>query len=194
MAILYHHIDSSSSDDHHVTQEPDLVSAGAFRYGVRVDVDVPDPLVFEVDYPSKESVPHFVGETTPVFSDQLVKTFRSAGVENFQLFPAVLRNPATGAEWDGFWVFHAIGLIAAADLERSESDTIMKGARKGGPSVPLVGFQVLVLDQSKTRNAMMFRLAESPDILLIHDRVLEHIKAHRPPNGWGFDATEIDAG
>ncbi len=191
MPVPYHQINSSGSDDHRVTREPELPEFAGFRYGVRMEAKLPNPLVFEVDYPSREQVPHFVGETIPVFSDALVRTFRAAGVENFQLFPAVLRNPQTGAQWDGYWVFHVIGLIAAADLEKSESETAA-GAGKPGTAVPLATFQVLVLDAQKTRNVAMFRLAESPGTLLVHDRVLSHIKAHRPPNGWGFDATEIE--
>jgi hypothetical protein len=191
MPVLYHHIDSSNTDDYRVTKEPELPDGQQFAYGVKMKGDVPEPLVFEVDYPTREQVPHFVCATIPVFSDALVAMVRSAGVENFEVYRAVLRNPHTGAEWDGYSVFHEIGLIAAADLDKSQYDTIMAGHSKGVVT-PLAGFQLLVLDHRKTRNAAMFRLAESPDMLLIHDRVLAHIKKHRPPGGWGFDATEIE--
>jgi hypothetical protein len=88
-------------------------------------------------------------------------------------------------------VFHELGLIAAANFKRSKYDMIMEGD-PGGVSTPLAGFHVLVLDKNKTRNVAMFRLAESPDMLLIDTRVLQHIRKHRPPGGWGFDATEIE--
>lgn len=192
MAVLYHHIDSPNDDDYHVTQEPQLPDDLDFVYGKKFKGKVPMPLVFEVDYPTREHVPHFIGETIPVFSDALIKVVRSAGIDNFQSFPALLRNPETGAEWGGYSVFHEFGLIAAANFDKSEYDMIMEGDAEGGVSTPLAGFHVLVLDKKKTRNVAMFRLAESPDTLLIHDRVLAHIRKHRPPNGWGFDATEIE--
>jgi hypothetical protein len=190
--VLYHHIQAANTLDYSVKNEPKLPDGREFVYGVKMDGTVPNPLVFEVDHPSKDELPHFVSMIIPVFSDLLVKTIRAAGVENFQVFPAVLRNPAVGTDWDGYWVFHEIGLIAAANLEKSEADTIMEGD-PGGVDTPLMGFHELVLDKKKTRSALMFRLAESPDILLIHDRVMSHIDASRPPNGWRFMATEIQS-
>jgi hypothetical protein len=191
VAVLYHHIDSANDSDYQVTQEPKLPDDLDFVFGKKFKGKVPRPLVFEVNYPTRNDVPHFIGETIPVFSDSLIKVFRSAGVDNFQTFPALLRNPETGAEWDRFSVFHEFGLIAAADFDKSEYDMIMEGDPEG-VSTPLAGFHVLVLDKKKTRNVAMFRLAESPDTLLIHTHVLQHIRKHRPPDGWGFDATDIE--
>lgn len=189
MAILYHYIDASTLSDYTVTKEPQLPNDIEFIDGERIEQKLPNPLVFEVNYPSKEKLPHFVGMTIPVLSTLLVDTLRSAGVENFQVVPAVLRNPKINAEWGGYWAFNVIGLIAAANLELSEMDTIEEDDAE---DVPLMAFQVLVLDKSETRNASMFRLAENPGMLLIHDRVLQHLIKHRPANGWGFVGTEIE--
>jgi hypothetical protein len=63
----------------------------------------------------------------------------------------------------------------------------------GGVGSPLLALNKLVLDKSKTHEFLMFRLAESPSTLLIHDCVNRHIDANDPPDGWGFDATEIKA-
>ena len=190
--MVYFSIDSSNTSDYYVTGEPQLPDGRKFVSGVRMESPVPNPLVFEVNHPSKAQLPHFVADVIPVFSDLLVNTLRTAGVENFQAFPAVLRNPEVGETWDGYQVFHAIGLVAAASLEKSKADTIM-GGEPGGITVPLMGFHTLVLDKEKTRNLAMFRLAESPSTLLIHERVMAHIRANRPPNGWGFVSTQIEA-
>jgi hypothetical protein len=191
MAALYYQISPSTLSDYSVTDEPELPGDIEFIDGTKIDEPLPNPLEFTVDYPSRGELPHFVGMTIPVMSDSLVKVFRSAGVENFQTFPAVLRNPEIGEEWGGYWAFNVIGLIAAANLEKSKADTIMEGDSEG-VAVPLLGFHTLVLDKKKTRNSAMFRLAESSSILLVHDRVLAHIKKNRPKNGWGFEATEIE--
>ncbi len=190
--MLYYKIDSSNKSDYSVKKEPKLPDGREFVYGMKMDGPVPAPLVFEVDFPSKDDLPHFVAQIHPVLSDVLVKTIQSAGVENFQIFPAILRNPEVGIDWDGYWMFHEFGLIAAANLEKSKADTIMGGS-PGGVSVPLMGFHTLVLDKEKTRNVSMFRLAESPGLLLVHERVMSHIRANRPAKGWGFVSTEVEA-
>ena len=38
----------------------------------------------------------------------------------------------------------------------------------------------------------MFRLADSPSMLLVHDRVLRALRAATPPEGWGFTPLEIE--
>lgn len=189
--VLYHHIDAANDSDYHVTRDPELPDGVDFTSGERIRKRVPNPLVFHVDYPTRSALPHFVAETIPVLSDRLVQTLRSAGVTNFQVFPAVIRNPKKRLEWRGYWAFNAIGVLAAASLRLSKYDTIMRGDRKSGIA-PMLGFHRLVLTKKKTGGAAMFRLAESRDILLIHTRVLDHIVANRPPGGWGFDETKIE--
>lgn len=191
MAFLYHHIAASRSEDHAVTDEPELPPEVSFSKGAHIAAELPDPLVFEVSQPAGGTPPHFVGTTIPVFSSLLVDTLRSAGVANFQVFPAVLRDPGANTQWDGYWAFNAIGLIAAADVDKSSADTIVRGGPRGVP-VPLLAFHELVLDRHKTRDVAMFRLWESPGTLLVHERVLAHIRKHRPPDGWGFEATGIE--
>jgi hypothetical protein len=190
--VVYFSIKSSRTSDYYVTLEPELPGNMKFVKGVKMEGAVPNPLVFEVNHPSRAQLQHFVSNVVPVFSDLLVKAMRSAGVENFQVFPAVLRNPEVGENWDGYWVFHEIGLIAAASLEKSKADTIMAGD-SSGVATPLMGFHTLVLDKEKTRNEAMFRLAEDPTTLLIHERVMAHLRANRPPNGWGFVSTQVEA-
>ena len=191
MSDLYHHIEPDNFSDYGVTRKPKLPDGVSFIKGVSITEPLPEPLIFEVDYPKRDDIPHFLGDTISLFSDHLVKTLRSGGVDNFQVFPAVLRNPSRGLEWTNFWAFNAVGLIEAAALDRSGYDTIM-GADSDGVDIPLLGFTKLVLSKAKVREALMFRLAESPSTLLIHDKINAHIDANDPPDGWGFDATEIE--
>lgn len=189
MSIQYHHIEPDNYADYGITKKPKL--GVSFIRGVPITTPLPNPLVFEIDYPDGSVLPHFLGDTIPVFSDRLVQTLRSAGVDNFQVFSAILRNPTTGIEWTDYWAFNAVGLVAAAKLEESDFDTLM-GDDPEGVDVPLLAFNNLVLDKKKTRKLLMFRLTQSPSTLLIHDKVNIHIDANRPPEGWNFDATAID--
>jgi len=192
MAHLYHQITTDNYLDYGVTKNPKLPGGVSFLAGAQIQGPLPSPLVFQVDFPTRQDVPHLLGDSIPIVSDYLSKTLRGCGVDNFQLFPAVLRNPKTRIEWDGFWAFNAIGLVAAAKMDKSKSDLLMEGDPEG-VDVPLRAFTDLVLDAKKTRGLLMFRLAEAPPTLLIEDRVNKYIDAHDPPDGWGFDAIEVPA-
>ena len=193
MAILYHQIEPDNFSDYGVTLEPELADDVSFLRGARIEERLASPLVFEVDYPSGEDPQHLLGDTIQIFSDRLVKVLRSAGADNFETFPAVLRNPETGAEWKGFQAVNVLGIVGWANLEESEYDTIMEGDAEG-VTTPLVGFHTIVIDARKTRDdLLMFRLAEMPSALVIHDRVKKVIVANRPKDGWRFDAIAIDA-
>ena len=192
MTILYQRIEPDNFSDYGVTQKPDLPGDVSFLRGARITEKLPNPLVFEVDYPKSEEPPHLLGDVIPIASDRLVRELRNAGVDNFETFPAVLHNPSTRKEWKDFWAFNALGLVAWVNMEESEYDTIMKGSSKG-VRTPLVGFHTIVHDKTKTRDdLLMFRLAESPSALIIHDRVDKHLVAHTPPGGWRFDAIDVD--
>ena len=192
MPILYHKIEADNYSDYGVTKNPRFPMGVSFMSGVKITESLSDPLIFEVDNPSQDELPHLLGDTIPIVSDHLLQTLKDCGVDNFQVFPAVLRNPELGVEWKGYWAFNVIGLLAAANLGESEGDTIMEGD-PGGVEVPLIGFLNVVLDKDKTCDMSMFRLAESPDIILIHHKIATHIVENRPPNGWGIDLTEVES-
>jgi len=192
MSILYQRIEPDNFSDYGVTGKPELPGDVSFLRGARIMQTLPDPLVFEVDYPKGEEPPHLLGDVIPIASDTLVRELRNAGVDNFEVFPAVLRNPSTGKEWRNFWAFNELGLVAWVNMQESEYDTIMKGSA-GGVRTPLLGFHKIVLDSKKVRDdLLMFRLAESPGALIIHDRVDKHLVAHTPPGGWRFDAVDVE--
>jgi len=192
MTVLYHSIEPSAYIDYKVTKEPELSREISFTGGERITEPLPVPLVFEVDYPKGEEAPHCLGQVISLFSDRLLQQFREAGVDNFQTFPAVLRNPATGEEWKNYQAFNALGLVRWVNMAESEYDTIMEGS-PDGVDVPLLGFQTIVLDKKKTRDELlMFRLAESPPSLLIHTRVKKHLVANKPRGGWRFTTRDVD--
>jgi hypothetical protein len=192
MTILYQRIQPDNFSDYGVTKNPKLSGDVSFIDGAKIEEPLPKRLIFEVDYPAGEEPPHFLGDVVPVFSDRLVETLREAGVDNFEAFPAVLRNPDTGKEWKNFWAVNTLGLVSWVNLKHSEYDTLMK-ASPAGVGVPLLGFTTIVLDKKKTRDdLLMFRLAESPSTLLIHDRVFQYLVAHTPPGKWRFDAFDVE--
>src|SRR4051812_18141118 len=80
--ILYHHIEPDNYSDYGVTRNPRLPDDVSFIEGSPIDVALDTPLVFEVNYPTGEQPPHFIGDRIAVFSNQLVEVLRDAGVDN----------------------------------------------------------------------------------------------------------------
>jgi hypothetical protein len=107
----------------------------------------------------------------PIMSKRLADTLLEAGVDNVEFFPATLKNTITGQTYE-YRAFKIVGLVAAADLSKSEWTSY------DGKSVADVGFENLVLDKSKTRGLLIFRLAENINALMVHERVRKHIIAN----------------
>jgi len=48
---------------------------------------------------------------------------------------------------------------------------------------PVVAFEGIVLDRSKTRGFMIFRIIQSPDLLLVHEKVISMLTENCPEKG-----------
>jgi hypothetical protein len=115
-----------------------------------------DEVVLSDYYPGKK-----------LMSSRLVDTIKAAGVDNLQIFPAVITNQKSGEVNRDYVVVNVLGMVAAADQAKSDS-------------VPLADvqfFKKLVLDPARTRELLLFRLAESRADLIVAEKVAERIKA-----------------
>src|SRR5262249_10938731 len=104
----------------------------------------------------------------PIMSTRWADALREAGVDNVSFYPALLSNTITGDRFD-YQAFNVVGVVAAADLQRSEwswYDTV---------PVADVSFENLVLDEAKAHHLQMFRLAENINALLVHETVRDHV-------------------
>lgn len=160
---------------------PASLAAIDLRRGTLIACELATPLIFTLD-DATTSMPHWIGDRVPLVSELFVSTLRRAGVYNFQTLPAVLRP------WTGHVVFNVISKIDGADPEASIGTVIMEE----DPGPKLVEYTELVLSHSRTRGIDMFRLADNPGMLLVHDRVMRVLSAHAPDTGWGFTAIEIE--
>jgi len=123
------------------------------------------PFQFSYKYPEGATFPEFQGSNC-LMSARLVEALKSAGVDNLQVFPAVLKDANTGAERKDFVVVNVVGLVAAADMKASESMAL------GGGQV----FTKLVVDDTKPHALLMFRLAESLMDVIVHDSIADVIR------------------
>lgn len=97
----------------------------------------------------------------------LVEALEGAGVDNLQVFPAVLTEKTTGEAREDYCVVNVLGKVAAADMKQSQAISL------GGGHV----FTRLTVDPGKARGLLMFRLAESLVDVIVHERVAQAVAA-----------------
>ena len=187
----YYRFEPDNYADFGVTKSPRLPVDFSFLSGEFLEAKQLPKLVFEVDFPAGRCLPHYLGGEIPVASQTLIEALQKVGVDNIQVFPALLKNPETGESWKNFLAMNVVGSLAVANMDASEYDSLMEGD-PDGVDTPLVAFSEIVLDRKKLSGGpMMFRLAESGD-LIVHEKVVDYLGEHRPEGGWGVDVIEVD--
>lgn len=188
----YYQFETDNYEDYGVQDNPDLDGKISFIAGRLIKEALP-ALVFEVDFPKDYRLPHFLGDIIPLVSDEVVRLLEAIGIDNFQTFPVTLINPETRQKWEGYSAFNVLGLVKAVDMKKSDADILM-GQDQEGTMPALVAFRNIALEESKIRGLLMFRLAESPGELIVHERIFEQFKKNRPKDGeaWGIDFVKIE--
>jgi hypothetical protein len=175
--------------DYGVIENPEIDDDISFLAGQSIDIVLPT-LAFEVNFPKKAFPPHLLGDETPLISNSLLKMLQNAGINNFQTFPAHLTNPKNKQSWSDYLAFNVIGMVQAANLDRSDYDVLMDG---DNDTPPLLAFREIVLEAEKIpANVLMFRMTEAPDNLIVHKKLVELLAKNRPNGGWGIDVIELE--
>ncbi len=161
----------------------------SWRGGRKIDLEranLPVPIAIDFDPLRGYQGPplELVDVGIPLMTVRLATSLQEAGVDNVEFFPAVLTNTTTGQRFD-YQAFNVVGVVAAADLGKSEWTS------DDGVPVADVSFESLVLDESKAGGLKMFRLAENINALLVHEAVRDHILKRGidtlkfvPPDEW----------
>jgi hypothetical protein len=102
-----------------------------------------------------------------LMQQRLVEVLRGAGVDNLQDFPAKVLRQDTGEEVPGFVTFNVVGKVDCAAPAHSKST----------PLANVVYYTDLVIFPSKARGHLMFRLEDSPQMILVHESVANAIQA-----------------
>jgi hypothetical protein len=143
-------------------------------------------MVFPEDNKADSPPKGMEGIAVPAWKVSVVDCLRASGIDNLQTFPAILKNEDTGREWSDYLAVNVVGLISCM----SKSSKVSRIANRPG-GTPMVKVHKLVIDAKLTRNSPLFRLAESPGVLLMHEAFLEALKQAAPPGGWGIAATPV---
>lgn len=136
--------------------------------------NVPEPIEYTLE-PHLEGTDGYGPDLPPyflehylLFRDDLIETMRNAGVDNFQIFKALIHDPDNGQTYEHYRAVNIIGLVSAADMQKSEATMPADG-------IPLidVDFDSLVIDENRAHGIKMFRLAESTNAVLLHHTLVE---------------------
>lgn len=171
-----------------VLQEPDIAGFDdTFVTGAKLRGQPPTPLTFLSNFDAENPPRGHEGMTIPLWSRDFVKLLRSTGVDNFDLYEAVIVNDA-GTQWTDYCAANVLGTVAAADMSKSRFSEIMTSP--GG--APFMRFQNLVIDAGKVAGFDMFRLAENMSTLIVSERVTRALAGNPRPGGWGITAFPIE--
>lgn len=104
-------------------------------------------------------------DDVPVMSERFFSALTATGVDNIDVYPAVLKSEDGSVELRGFHAYNILGLVSAADPERTKFSP-------GNPSRLLdASIETLVVDRRRALDFLLFRLAENVGTILVHGRV-----------------------
>ena len=131
-----------------------------------------DVIVYKTHSTRRGNLKAMYGLSVPIIRQDLLQALLDAGVDNLQLFDAVVRDPVTGAEHTNYRAFNVVGVVMAADMGKSElmhEDTLTGVDRD---------FAHLVLDEGRIRSGLLlFRLAEATNAIVVHEKIKDMIEA-----------------
>jgi hypothetical protein len=153
-------------------RESPRLPGGPWMDGQRITITVPNPLVYGLDpnHPG-ELLPLYENEAVPLFRDDLLDALRQAGVDNLECFPAVLRDPFRKTEHTNYKAVNIVGVVSCADMGQSE---LMGSSTSNMIDVDFAG---LVIDEKRTGGALLFRLAEAVNAIVVHEKVKQTVEA-----------------
>ena len=166
---------------------PDRLSDGFLRgwkTGKRFLQSPVEPISIQIDEGESGVLLEYYDATVALMSTRLAKVLTDTGVSNIDFYKAEIHDLETGEMHRDRLAFNLIGAIAAADFAKS------KFQADDGYLIS-VDFDSLAIDDAKTRGALMFRLAESVNGVVVHETVKAAIEAAGintltfiPPEEW----------
>ena len=130
------------------------------------DLELPYRFEMSVDE-GEEPVIHAWYPGSNIMQQSMVDALHAAGVDNLQVFPAEVKREGSGDDVPGFVVVNIVGAVACADMSKSNAQ----------PLADVSYFRDLVIDAKKTRDLLLFRVAESSMLVLVHEKVATQLKA-----------------
>ncbi|NOX90994.1 MAG: hypothetical protein GXP18_00660 [Gammaproteobacteria bacterium] len=114
-------------------------------------------------------IPSYYDHKIVLMRDDLIAAMEAFGVDNLDKYTVNLTDPDDGTVYTNYKAVNIIGVVAAADMGKSQS-TVHN-------SIPLVdvSFDKLVIDEIKVQDLLLFRLAENLMTILIHESLRNYL-------------------
>ena len=139
--------------------------------GEPLDFTVEEPIMYDLDSVDKgQPKLLYDEEAIPVMHNSLYNLLISLGVDNIQVYDAVLRDIDNGIEYTDYKAFNVVGLVSAADMEKS----IMMGTSNS--AMIDADFDRLYIDEKKCLGRLIFRLAENVSAIVVHQRIKDQVE------------------
>jgi hypothetical protein len=121
----------------------------------------PEDLVLTMRPGSGEYRGDIIGGVVTLYSEELIEALTEFGVDNIQYFAVDLKDPVSGELEGGYFLVNIIGLLACVDSDIGEQ----------APLDRPTSLENFTIDESKTTKLPMFRLKESPRLIVIDDKL-----------------------
>jgi hypothetical protein len=132
---------------------------------------IPTPIEVELNPEFGTELLDSYHESIPIWSDRFIEMLRRVGVDNFETYDAIIRDPRSGLVATNYKAVNVLGSVNCVDMNLSEYDRRSEmGARE---------FTKLIIDAAKAHDLRMFRLAERPTILIIDQDIVRAIEPLR---------------
>ncbi len=173
--------DSQFETGNYLNEPDNLPVELSFIRGDLITLNLDEPLVFTTNAQAGDELRHFLRSSIPIMSKQFVEVLQGAGVDNLQLIKAIVKSEVDGTIWPDYYAVNVLGLIACAELDKSDYAEIMPGHYR---------FRELAIDATKAKGALLFRLKEHSPSIIIHESVCQHIVDNDPDEkltGWSVN-------
>jgi len=142
------------------------------------------PIKIQIDEGESGVLLELYNATIALMSRRLANVLTDVGVSNIDYYETEIYDLETGELHRDHLAFNLIGAIASADFSKSKYE-----ATDG--LLIAVDFDSLAIDELKTKGAYMFRLAESVNGVVVHEKIKLAIEAAGidtltfiPPEEW----------
>lgn len=129
--------------------------------------DVPEDLILNLAKASGDYRGDIIDGLITLYSDELKDALIAYGVDNIEYYPVRLRDQTDDSLENGYWLTNIIGLLECVDRSKSKIVPYPSGVGE-----ELFSFEV---DIEKTRGAPIFRLAEAPTLVLVTEKLVDHL-------------------
>lgn len=149
-------------------QKPVDVRGFNWMLGSKFRRQITTPIKINLDPEGGQMMPVFKRGIL-LFSDELLTVLKKNGVNNLDCYETELRNLATNELYTNYKAVNIIGVISVADFTNSEYEA-------HGSALVDVDFNSLSIDESKTHDLKMFRLAECVSGICVHEKIKNEVE------------------